>query len=88
MIVLLAIFFNISKNEWILVLLCSMIVLSLEGINTAIERLCNENDTNFNINIKIIKDTAAGAVLISCIFSAIIGMVIFFPYIYKLVARL
>jgi diacylglycerol kinase len=88
MIVLLAIFFNISKNEWILVLLCSMIVLSLEGINTAIERLCNENDTNFNINIKIIKDTSAGAVLISCIFSAIIGMVIFFPYIYKLVARL
>jgi diacylglycerol kinase (ATP) len=65
-----------------------MSVLSLEGINTSIERLCDEIEPNLNSKIRIIKDVSAGAVLISSIISAIIGMVIFFPYVYKLVASL
>jgi diacylglycerol kinase len=81
-------FLEISKKELIIVLFCSMTVLSLEGINTSIEKLCNENQPQFNLNIKIIKDVAAGAVLISSIFSVIIGLIVFFPYIYKLVANL
>ena len=81
-------FLEISKKELIIVLFCSMTVLSLEGINTSIEKLCNENQPQFNLNIKIIKDVAAGAVLISSIFCVIIGLIVFFPYFYKLVANL
>lgn len=80
--------FHISKNEWIAVLICCLSVLSLEGVNTSIERLCNEIEPHFNPRIKIIKDTAAGAVLISSIFSVIIGLIVFFPYFYRLVANL
>jgi diacylglycerol kinase len=81
-------YFQISKIEWIILLICSMAVLSLEGVNTSIERLCDEVEPRFNLKIKIIKDAAAGAVLISSIISAVIGILIFFPYIYALMASL
>ncbi len=81
-------FLEITKKEWIIVLFCSMLVLSLEGINTSIERLCDENQPQFNLNIKIIKDVAAGAVLIASIFSAIIGLIVFLPYFYRVFTSL
>jgi diacylglycerol kinase len=81
-------FLEISKIELIIVLFCSMTVLSLEGINTSIERLCDENQPQFNLNIKIIKDVAAGAVLIASIFSAIIGLIVFLPYFYRVFTSL
>jgi len=81
-------FLEITKKEWIIVLFCSMLVLSLEGINTSIERLCDENQPQFNLNIKIIKDVAAGAVLIASIFSTIIGLIVFLPYFYRVFTSL
>jgi len=81
-------FLEISKKELIIVLFCSMTVLSLEGINTSIEKLCDENQPQFNLNIKIIKDVAAGAVLIASIFSAIIGLIVFLPYFYRVFTSL
>jgi diacylglycerol kinase len=88
LLVIFALFFKISKYEWLCVFICSMSVLSLEGINTSIERLCNEIEPNLSPKIKIIKDAAAGAVLITSIFSVIIGFIIFFPYVYRLAASL
>jgi diacylglycerol kinase len=88
LVLFLSILFQISKEEWIVLLLCSMIVLSLEGVNTAIEQLCNEKDVNYNHTIKIIKDVAAGAVLISSIISSIIGLIVFIPHFYRLVESL
>ena len=58
-----------------------MSVLALELINTAIENLCNIISKDFHPVIKIVKDTAAGAVLVSAIGSAIAGAVIFIPLI-------
>ncbi|MBM3186837.1 MAG: diacylglycerol kinase family protein [Bacteroidetes bacterium] len=88
LVLILSCLLGISKIELIIVLVCSMTVLAMEGINTSIERLCDEKDLNFNHKIKIIKDVAAGAVLISSIFSFVIGFIIFLPYLYKLVASL
>jgi undecaprenol kinase/diacylglycerol kinase (ATP) len=85
---ILSLLLKISKIEWLAILICSMLVLSLEGINTSIERLCDEQEINFNPKIKIIKDVAAGSVFIASIFSTIIGFLIFLPYLYKLVASL
>lgn len=88
LVLILSCLLGISKIEFIIVLICSMIVLSMEGINTSIERLCDEKDPSFNPKIKIIKDVAAGAVLISSLFSIVIGLLIFLPYFYKLAASL
>ena len=74
-------YFDISSKEFIIILLVSVLVFGLEGINTAIEKLCNEVTEDRKESIRQIKDVAAGAVLIAAIFALIVGVLIFFPYI-------
>jgi Diacylglycerol kinase len=61
------------------VLFCIGLVISLEMINSAIERYCDLVTTDFHPGIKVIKDVAAGAVLVASITSLIIGLIIFIP---------
>ena len=75
--------FGITKTEWCIVLLCFGMVLAAEGFNTAIERLVNLVSPNFHPIAGDVKDVAAGAVLICAIFAAIIGAIIFLPYLFN-----
>ncbi|PWU03879.1 MAG: diacylglycerol kinase [Bacteroidetes bacterium] len=68
---------HISAMEWIVIILCIAAVLSLEMINSSIEKLSDMVKPGFDPQIKIIKDTAAGAVLIAAVASLIIGIIIF-----------
>lgn len=72
-----AIITKISYTNICILLICFMTILSLELINTAIEKLCNKIDTSYNLIIKSAKDTAAAAVLIASIFCSIIGIILF-----------
>ncbi len=72
---------QINGQQWIAVLLCIAAVLSLEMLNSAIEKLCDLHHPGYHPAIKIIKDVAAGAVLWTSIISAIIGSIIFLPKI-------
>jgi undecaprenol kinase len=74
-------YFHLSPQEWITVLLCQALVLSLEMMNTSIEKLSNMITQEIHPVIKQIKDMAAGAVLLSSIVSCIIGLIIFIPKI-------
>lgn len=73
---------HISKYEWIAVLLCIAMVLSLEMINAAIEKLCDLVEPGFHPTIKMIKDITAGAVLLSALVSLVAGFIIFLPKIF------
>ncbi len=68
----------VSHNQWFILILCIAAVISLECINTAIERLCNVLHPRQSRAIGFVKDAAAGAVLVSAIASAVIGCLIFF----------
>jgi undecaprenol kinase len=70
-------YFKIEKYEWLIILGMSALVLSLELVNTAIERLCDLYSKEQDERIKKIKDLAAGAVLIAAILAAVIGLIIF-----------
>ena len=61
-----------------------MAVWTAETLNTAIEFLADAVSSEHHPLIEKAKDVAAGAVLISAIGSAVIGTLIFFPYILKL----
>jgi undecaprenol kinase len=74
-------YFKIEKYEWLIILGMSALVLSLELVNTAIERLCDLYSKEQDERIKKIKDLAAGAVLIAAILAAVIGLIIFNSYI-------
>lgn len=73
--------FGISRTEWLVLLLCIAAVISLEMLNSAIERICNMYTTEFHPAIKIIKDVAAAAVLWTALVAFVIGMVIFIPHL-------
>ena len=69
-------FFVLTKTEWAIILLCNALVFSLEIVNTAIEKAVDLATEKQNPLAKISKDAAAGAVLVSAIFSVIVGLVI------------
>lgn len=73
--------FQIDKYEWITILILIAFVLASEGINSSIERICDLIASGYSERIKKIKDISAAAVLICAIVSAIIGIMIFWPYI-------
>lgn len=79
--IILAFVFNVSGFEWIAILFCIAFVISMEMLNTAIEKLCDVVHKEMHPLIKKVKDISAAAVLVSAIFSAIAGLIIFLPKI-------
>lgn len=72
---------QLSTFEWIVVTLCIAFVIAMEMLNTAIEKLCDIVYKDSHPGIKIVKDIAAGAVLVSAVCSLITGCIIFLPKI-------
>jgi len=48
-------------------------------VNTALEKLADVVQKDHHPEIKLVKDIAAGAVLILAVISAVIGVIIFLP---------
>lgn len=74
-------YFNITATEWILQIICIGLIMSLEGMNTAVEALADYIQPNHDPKIGHLKDMAAGAVFITAIISVIVGFIIYIPYI-------
>ncbi|MFM9840140.1 MAG: diacylglycerol kinase family protein [Cyclobacteriaceae bacterium] len=76
-VIIAGISFRVSATEWCVLLLCIGLVISLELINTAIEKLVDMVSPEWKEQAGLIKDIAASAVLWSSIISALIGLIIF-----------
>ena len=77
--VLTGIFFDITKTEWIFIVMAIAMVVSAEIFNTSIEKLTDVVSPEKNEKAGDIKDLSAGAVLICSIAAAITGFIIFLP---------
>lgn len=75
-------YFEISNTEWILQLMCIGMVMGIEGLNTAIEKLADFVQPNFDKRIGLIKDISAGAVMAVSVVAAIVGCIIYWPKIF------
>lgn len=82
LVIICGIIFKISTIEWIICIILFGLVISLELVNTAIENTVDLVTLEKNPKAKIAKDVAAGAVLVSAIISAIIGLIIFIPKLF------
>ena len=69
---------GISAVHLCLELLCCMLVISLELVNSALERICDGITTERKPWIRDAKDASAGAVLIAAMGSVVLALVIFF----------
>lgn len=70
-------YFKISPVEWCLITLCCVLVIATEGLNTALERLCDRVHPDRHPEIGKAKDLAAGATLIVAMGAAVVGIIIF-----------
>ncbi len=75
---------QVTDVELAAIFFASILVFIAEIFNTAIEKTLDIIQTEHHPQIKIIKDMAAGAVMIAAIAAAMIGVVIFLPRIYAL----
>ena len=75
-------YFKISITEWMLQFFAIGLVMGMEGMNTAIEKLSDFVQPNHDKKIGFIKDISAGAVMIVAIISSIIGLLIYIPKIF------
>ncbi|KIC61163.1 diacylglycerol kinase family protein [Chryseobacterium taiwanense] len=76
-------YLKLSSTDTILILIVSFGVLSSEIFNTAIEKLCDIVQPEFDLRIGFIKDISAGAVVLMTIVSVIVGILVYWKYIFE-----
>ncbi len=78
----LSIYLHVSPLELAIILLAIALVLTAEVINTVVEDLLDLIHPERHPAVGLIKDVLAGAVLIAALIAAIIGGLIFLPYLF------
>lgn len=78
----LIVYFKLNSTDVALILLVCFLVLIAETINTAIEKICDFVEPNFNKKIGIIKDISAGAVILATLLSIIVGVLVYRKYFF------
>lgn len=77
----LGVFFEIKATEWLILFLTVALVLCLEIINTAFEKILDVIKPRLDDRIALIKDIMAGAVLIGSMVALVVGLIVFAPYV-------
>jgi diacylglycerol kinase (ATP) len=73
------IYFDISAGEWMFQTLAIGLVLCIEGLNTAVEKIADFIHPEYHEKIGFIKDIAAGAVFFAALTAIAIGAIIYMP---------
>ena len=73
---------GINRYEWMMQILVFGLVLGIEGLNTAVEKIADFIHPDFHERIGFIKDIAAGAVFFAALTAIAIGCIIYFPYLF------
>lgn len=87
-VVISGILLDIGPADWMFVVVAIGLVVSAELLNTAIERLADAVSPERSEKIRIVKDYAAGAVLIAAITAVVIGGLVFIPEIIDLIRKI
>jgi diacylglycerol kinase (ATP) len=74
-------YFDISSLEWIIQIFAIVLVMSIEALNTGLEKICDFVHEDFEERIGFIKDIAAGAVAIAAIGAFVIVLILYLPKI-------
>lgn len=83
-VAVMAYIFSISRIEAIILFFAVVLVIAMEIINTAIEKLLDIINPESSSAVEYIKDAMAGAVLIAAIIALVVTVLIFLPYFGKL----
>lgn len=79
LLVIAGFYFHISREEWMMQTLAFGLVLGIESLNTAVEKIADFIHPEFHDRIGFIKDIAAGAVMFAATAAIVIGLLIYVP---------
>ncbi len=80
-VILMGFIFHIATIEWIAVAIVIGMVWMAELLNTAVERLADFVEPDWNSKIGLIKDYCAAAVLVASLIAVVVGVLVFGPRI-------
>jgi len=83
-VVLLALGLNVTREDWLWLLLAIAVVWAAELVNTAVERTVDRISTDIHPLAKAAKDAAAAAVLVMAIFAASVGLIVLGPPLWRI----
>jgi diacylglycerol kinase len=81
LVLLIAWFLHVRRQEWLILLLLTTMVLVLEVLNTVFESFLDMIQPKIHGYVKVFKDMLAAMVLLASVAAAVIGIVIFYPYL-------
>lgn len=87
-VLLVSLFFNFTRIEFLILLFAVTLVIVMELINTAIEKTVDLVTEEFHPLARLAKDIAAGAVLIAAINAFLVGYLLFFDRLSYLSSRI
>ncbi len=79
---------EVTRFEWLILIFAIGSVISAEVMNSAIETVVDMAQPNYHPLAGIAKDVAAGAVLVTAIQAAVIGIIVFAPSLLRLASRM
>jgi len=79
LLVIAGFYFHISREEWMIQTLAFGLVLGIESLNTAVEKIADFIHPEFHDRIGFIKDIAAGAVMFAATAAIVVGLLIYVP---------
>ena len=78
-VVLEAILLRVTALEWMVLVLAISAVVALELVNSVLERVASRVAPGQDEGIRLVKDAAAAAVLVTSVAAAAVGLAIFMP---------
>jgi len=82
-VIILMFVYHLSRLEKVALLITIVAVLVLESLNTIFEHLSDILKPRLHDYVKIIKDIMAATVLITSLGAVVIGLIIFWPYVFS-----
>lgn len=79
--IIMGLIFRISMLEWLSLIIVILLVLLMEIVNSAVERVTDVLKPRIHGYVKEIKDIMAAAVLLSAIGAVLVGLLIFGPHL-------
>lgn len=87
-VIIINIVFKVTSMEWLITFLAIGMVLSSELINTAIEAVVDLVTLEIHPLAKIAKDCGSAATFVLAMMAAVVGVIVYFPYIMNIIGEL
>lgn len=67
---------KLDEYEWLAFIICISVVIALEIMNTAIEKICDYVNSDYDEKIKVIKDLSSASVLFASIGAFVVCVIV------------